>query len=237
MGDTIILWELASGKERGRFTGHRDRIWSLAFSPNGRLLASGSGDHTALVWDVTGISPAGRLPTRLLGPETIENLWADLGNEDGTRAYRALWMMVAAEPRSVPFLAARLRPVTSAPNDRLTRLISDLDSDQFKVRAGASRELEKLDERAELALRKALAAKPSQEVRQRLEVLLDKIQGRTLSSQELQTLRAIEVLEQIGTTEAREVLERMARGVREARLTQEAKASLKRLARQRNARP
>jgi WD40 repeat protein len=49
-GKTVRLWELPSGKERGRFTGHRKRIVSLAFSPDGRLLASGSQDHTVLVW-------------------------------------------------------------------------------------------------------------------------------------------------------------------------------------------
>jgi len=48
----VQLWELASGKERGRFFGHIDAIRSLAFSPDGKLLASGSMDYTALVWDV-----------------------------------------------------------------------------------------------------------------------------------------------------------------------------------------
>jgi WD40 repeat protein len=59
--DTILLWELASGKERARFQGHQEWVWSLAFSPTGRLLASGSLDHTALVWDVTGICQDGKL--------------------------------------------------------------------------------------------------------------------------------------------------------------------------------
>jgi WD40 repeat protein len=49
-GKAIRLWELASGKERGRFMGHRKQILSLTFSPDGRLLASGSQDHTILVW-------------------------------------------------------------------------------------------------------------------------------------------------------------------------------------------
>ena len=40
----IVLWELASGKERARLPGHWNQRGSLAFSPDGKLLASGSHD-------------------------------------------------------------------------------------------------------------------------------------------------------------------------------------------------
>jgi WD40 repeat protein len=32
--------------------GHTDAVWSVAWSPDGRSLASGSGDWTVKVWDV-----------------------------------------------------------------------------------------------------------------------------------------------------------------------------------------
>ena len=41
--------------------GHRDRIYSVAFSPDGRLLATASKDHDARVWDVATGEPLLRL--------------------------------------------------------------------------------------------------------------------------------------------------------------------------------
>ncbi|HJZ54589.1 MAG TPA: WD40 repeat domain-containing protein, partial [Gemmataceae bacterium] len=49
--NTIQLWDVATWKPRGEFRGHRDRITSMAFTPDGRLL-TGSVDTTVLAWDV-----------------------------------------------------------------------------------------------------------------------------------------------------------------------------------------
>lgn len=40
--------------ELNRLEGHSDIVWSLAFSPNGKLLASGSRDHTVKIWQTDG---------------------------------------------------------------------------------------------------------------------------------------------------------------------------------------
>jgi WD40 repeat protein len=47
----VIVWELATGRELGRWRGHSGSVTSLAFSRDGRTLASG-GDGTVALWDV-----------------------------------------------------------------------------------------------------------------------------------------------------------------------------------------
>ena len=98
------------------------------------------------------------------------------------------------------------------------------------MREQARAELEKLGELAAPALRKELAAQPALEVRRRMELLLEKLEGTVPGPDQLRGLRVIAVLEHIGDGDARQVLERLARGTPEARLTQEAKTSLSRLA-------
>jgi WD40 repeat protein len=43
---------MESGQERKWLEGHTETIFSIDFSPDGRLLASGSEDRTLRVWDV-----------------------------------------------------------------------------------------------------------------------------------------------------------------------------------------
>ena len=63
---TVRLWDVSAGVKAGMadvgkadtgqvrhiLRGHRHWIWSIAFSPDGQTLASGSIDHTVRLWDV-----------------------------------------------------------------------------------------------------------------------------------------------------------------------------------------
>jgi WD40 repeat protein len=50
--NSIILWDLVTGEISRRFEGHDATVWSLAFSPDGKLAASGSQDQSVILWDV-----------------------------------------------------------------------------------------------------------------------------------------------------------------------------------------
>jgi WD40 repeat protein len=49
---SVQLWETVSGRKRRTFTGHGQPIRSMAFSADGRRLATGSDDTTVLIWDM-----------------------------------------------------------------------------------------------------------------------------------------------------------------------------------------
>jgi len=48
----IILWDLGTFEKITTLQGHSQTILSLAFSPDGQILASGSEDNTIKLWDV-----------------------------------------------------------------------------------------------------------------------------------------------------------------------------------------
>ncbi|AOY82581.1 AAA-like domain-containing protein [Moorena producens JHB] len=55
---TIKLWNLETKKlEPETFRGHRRQVWDVSFSPDGKMLASASTDHSVRLWEIQGIEP------------------------------------------------------------------------------------------------------------------------------------------------------------------------------------
>jgi hypothetical protein len=228
---SVGLVELTTAQPRRTFAGRQGGVTCLAFSPDGKTLASGSQDSTILIWDLTAPALGEKRPRGPLTAKELEALWTDLGSDNAGKAYRAVLTLTAFPRQAVSFLKKQAPPVQPADAKQIDRLIADLGSKKFATRTKAYHALEALGETALPALTTALGKNPSVEVSKRLEKLIARVQESDLPPNQLRVLRAVEVLESIGSAEAREVFTEMARGAAGARLTEEARLALERLKR------
>jgi hypothetical protein len=229
---SILVRELASvlgqdGRVRrptpgGRHVFKAPSARSLAFSPDGKRLASAHTDGTIYVWDVP---PAVAAPW---APADADRLWADLGVADAAPAWKALWHLLDHPAEATEWVGGRLKPVPAHADtaDQIARL----DDGRYAVRERAAAVLAARGEAIEGDLRAAIRDPRSEEQHRRLEGLLGKFDPAAPPDGEtLRALRAVWLLERLGTPEAKKLLERLAGGAAGSRVTREAKAALERM--------
>jgi WD40 repeat protein len=79
----LALYNAESGEQLRQFTGHKERVGSLAFAPDGRLLVSTAEDGTVCVWSLTDLDTVlgqrGQLSGLIVGPAegAVKVLWVE----------------------------------------------------------------------------------------------------------------------------------------------------------------
>jgi WD40 repeat protein len=228
---TVEIWEVASGAKRGELVGHAGTVADIAFSPDGKQLASSSEDTTILIWDLHRPLQPAKLKDRLTGDELAAHL-KTLFQPDAAKADVAIWSLIHAAKDSVPFLKTQLRPAPRPDGKHVERLLKALESGDFRTRSKAESELENLGELVLSDLESALKQNNTIEKRRRLESLLQKAQQAALpfgTSQRIGQWRILEVLEKISTPGATEMVRDVAGGACGAQLTLAAQATLTRM--------
>ena len=197
----IIIWELATGKERATLDNglqmfdknppaaltekELDEIWSALAESNGAAAQLAIG--------------------RLVRAPELATSW--------------LRKRLKPEPKADEQQAKSIQ-----------EWIKKLDDDDFDTREKAAEQLAKFGAAAGSALQKALDGTSSAEVRQRTSGLLEKLGKPGSHPEELRGLRVVEALELIRTEPAKDLLKELEEGAPEALLTREAAASCRRLA-------
>lgn len=226
-GEGLRLWEIATGKQRWQFRGHKTGIGSMVWSADGALLASSSNEAPAYIWDVFGTHAHERPVPVPWTADQKQKLWEDLIGADAKAGFEAIRTLVQSPGSATALLHSRLKLAEPVAAKKMKQLLRDLEGDDFDGRQRASAELQKLGDRIEGHLLHALNERPSLEAQRRLESLIESLEPG--SPERLAQGRAMEALEQIATPEAVRLLEALAGGEPGARLTREATATLDRV--------
>src|SRR5262249_20066204 len=155
----------------GLFRGHEGGVYALAFSPDGKTLASASGDATVLIWDVAGTLQARRPASELALAKQLHPLWTRMAAENGPQTPKAVWELTQTPEATVRFLKKQLQPVAPVDAKRIGQWIADLGNERYRIRQQATDVLQELDQ-ALSALHQTLETHPPLEICRRVEHIL-----------------------------------------------------------------
>jgi WD40 repeat protein len=189
-GDTIRIWDLASGAIVRRFACDAAVNGEFAFSPDGRLVATGGPDHAIWIWNTASAEMLARLrghrgPVHRLGFSSDSKALVS-ASADGTAV---VWDVARA------IAASRSQPRADPTEERLAALWADL-ADADAARAyGAIRKLVDAPKLAVRLVRERLQPAPAADPERIARLVADlddsEFQVRDKASHELERLHEL----------------------------------------------
>ncbi|MDB5309631.1 MAG: hypothetical protein JWO38_3833 [Gemmataceae bacterium] len=203
-GNAVCLWEVASGRERHRFT-HASDVSAVAVSPDGRTIAASSPDAPVYLWDVRG--ELAKYPAHP-GRAQLDRYSATLASGDASAAFGAVRGLATAGADALAHLraAVRIAPLSEA---AVRQLVSQLGDPAFETRERATEALRAVVPLWEPVVRDAAAGTSSPEVARRLAAVY--AGAGLLSGEPLRAARAVEAVEWVGTADAVRLLDEWTR--------------------------
>jgi WD40 repeat protein len=217
-GKNVRLWEVPGRRQLHEFEGHAGLVTSVAFTPDGKALVSGSEDGTAIVWDLALVRDKSD-KTRV----DVQGQFDLLKDRDFLIAYGAFCRLRVAPKETLQLLEKHLDAATKVPADGFTQLIKNLDAPAFAIRNRAMEELKRYGVAAEHAVRNSRQGNGKLETMRRIDDLLNLLEAEWPRSQWCVTL-----LEEMRESRARELLTQLSKGDPDCRLTRIAALALAR---------
>jgi hypothetical protein len=235
MPSRLLLTEFAAHTFRGQpSAGLPRQVGGAAFFPDGWKLALGHADTSVVVWDLPTLVPDAAARAKNLTAAELDSLWIELAGGDGPAVWRAQAILAAAPDKTTAFFQKLLQPVAPVTEERLKKLLDDLDAPSYATRTAAVTELTTLGDIAVPALVALQKKMTSLEVERRVQLVLVRINEtyQRFPSPLLRTARAVHILERFATPQARKLLETLTGGDPRAPQTRAAAEAYKRLAKQ-----
>lgn len=226
----IRFWDIATGQQVSTLSGHKEDVGSLAFSPDGKLLAAGMQDTTALVWEVPEAARIAGFEQQPLTETEAVMLWEELASPSAEQGQKAVVRLAQDTKTTLALAEKKLQPIVVPPAKEIQALIQELEADEFEKREAATTKLAAFGNAIAGQLKEAAEKSEVAEIRLRCNELLDKAGKRfEQSGPMLQQTRAVQLLEWIGTPDAVALVKKLAGGAKEAHQTTEAAAALARV--------
>jgi WD40 repeat protein len=225
----VVLHEISGeppGKPPRPITGHLGRITSLAFSPDGKFLATGGKDAVVYVWRVEDFCKPAEAP---LFKGEVAELWPHLADADAGKAYRAIAQLERRPKSALALVRKHVKPTPVAEEKVIAQHLRDLSSGNFAVRQQANSALEKLGEQVVPHVVAALKKPANLEAKRRLETLLERLERPMENADNLRMYRCLVLLDRINNADSRQLLEDLSRGAPTSWLTVEAGHTLRKL--------
>ncbi len=221
----IRLWDVVAGAELLPLAGHPGGTRALRFMADGTVLLSYGWDNRVRTWPVAQARTPWPRPDAL-SPSDRVRFWDDLKSDNPLKRYEAIRVLAGSPDQALPLVREHVKPVPKVDSERIKQLVASLSSGSFNERKKAAGELRKLGDLALPALQRAEEEMGHDQMLGRFR---EELASRYPTPEQVQSLRALEILEQIGSDKARQMLEEMSKGAVESHLTRQSKARLERL--------